>query len=52
VEVATNAELVLGAGKPYDSLLGVFWGTGIGGGIVLTASSGSVAVAPARSGTW
>jgi glucokinase len=35
VEVATNAELVLGAGKPYDSLLGVFWGTGIGGGIVL-----------------
>jgi glucokinase len=35
VEVATNAELILGAGKPYDSLLGVFWGTGIGGGIVL-----------------
>jgi glucokinase len=35
VEVATNAELVLGAGKPYDSLLGVFWGTGIGGGIIL-----------------
>jgi glucokinase len=35
VEVATNAEHVLGAGKPYDSLLGVFWGTGIGGGIVL-----------------
>jgi glucokinase len=35
VEVATNAELVLGAGKPYDCLLGVFWGTGIGGGIVI-----------------
>ena len=35
VEVATNAELMLGAGKPYDSLLGVFWGTGIGGGIIL-----------------
>jgi glucokinase len=35
VEVATNAELILGAGKPYDSLIGVFWGTGIGGGIVI-----------------
>ena len=22
-------------GKPYDSILGVFWGTGVGGGIVL-----------------
>jgi glucokinase len=35
VQVATNAEFELGAGKPYDSLLGVFWGTGVGGGIVL-----------------
>jgi glucokinase len=35
VEVATNAELVLGAGRPYASLLGVFWGTGVGGGIVI-----------------
>jgi len=35
VEVATNAELVLGAGRPYQSLLGVNWGTGVGGGIVI-----------------
>jgi glucokinase len=35
VQVATDAEFALGAGKPYDSILGVFWGTGVGGGIVL-----------------
>src|ERR1700734_2748592 len=35
VGVATNAEFVLGAGKPYQSLLGVFWGTGVGGGLIL-----------------
>ena len=35
VQLAAEAELHLGAGKPYSSLLGVFWGTGIGGGIVL-----------------
>jgi glucokinase len=35
VQVATDAELALGAGRPYESLLGVFWGTGVGGGIVL-----------------
>jgi glucokinase len=35
VDVATMAEFELGSGKPYDSLLGVFWGTGVGGGIVL-----------------
>jgi glucokinase len=35
VDVATNAEFRLGAGKPYDSLLGVFWGTGVGGGLIL-----------------
>jgi glucokinase len=35
VDVATNAEFKLGAGRPYDSLLGVFWGTGVGGGIIL-----------------
>jgi glucokinase len=35
VQVATDAEALLGAGKPYASLLGVFWGTGVGGGIVL-----------------
>jgi glucokinase len=35
VQVATDAEFALGAGRPYRSILGVFWGTGVGGGIVL-----------------
>jgi glucokinase len=35
VSVATWAEFELGAGKPYRSILGVFWGTGVGGGLVL-----------------
>lgn len=35
VQVATDAELRLGAGRPYSSLLGVFWGTGVGGGLIL-----------------
>jgi glucokinase len=35
VQVATEAEFRLGAGKPYDTILGVFWGTGVGGGLVL-----------------
>jgi glucokinase len=35
VQVATEGEFRLGAGRPYDSLLGVFWGTGVGGGVIL-----------------
>jgi glucokinase len=35
VSVATDAEFRLGAGKPYNSILGVFWGTGVGGGLIL-----------------
>ena len=35
VRVATEAEFHLGAGREYRSLLGVFWGTGVGGGIIL-----------------
>lgn len=35
VQVATDAEARLGAGRDHRSLLGVFWGTGVGGGIVL-----------------
>ena len=35
VQVATDAEFALGAGKPYKSLLGVMWGTGVGGGLIL-----------------
>jgi glucokinase len=36
VQVATDAEFALGSGQPYRSILGVFWGTGVGGGIVLS----------------
>jgi glucokinase len=35
VQVATSAEYKLGAGRLYSSLLGVFWGTGVGGGLIL-----------------
>jgi glucokinase len=35
VQVATDAELELGAGRPYESLIGVFWGTGVGAGLIL-----------------
>jgi glucokinase len=35
VQVATEAEFKLGAGREFQSLIGVFWGTGVGGGIVL-----------------
>jgi glucokinase len=35
VQVATAAEFELGIGKRYSSLLGLFWGTGVGGGLVL-----------------
>jgi glucokinase len=35
VQVATDSEFKLGAGRPYESLLGVFWGTGVGGGLIL-----------------
>jgi glucokinase len=35
VGVATRAELELGAGRGAQSLLGVFWGTGVGGALAL-----------------
>lgn len=35
VSVATKAEVELGAGRHHGSVLGVFWGTGVGGGVVL-----------------
>ena len=35
VQVATEAEFQLGAAREFSSLLGVFWGTGVGGGLVL-----------------
>jgi len=35
VQVAVDAEIHLGAGRSYNSLLGVFCGTGVGGGVVI-----------------
>lgn len=35
VQVGVMAESQLGAGRPYTSMLGVFCGTGVGGGIVV-----------------
>jgi glucokinase len=35
VGVAVDAEFHLGAGKPFGSLLGIWWGTGVGGGLIL-----------------
>ena len=35
MQVATDAEFKLGAGPRVRSLLGVFWGTGVGGGLIL-----------------
>lgn len=35
VQVGVNAEVRLGAGREYNSLLGVFCGTGVGGGVVI-----------------
>jgi glucokinase len=35
VQVAVEGEFALGAGREFSSLLGVWWGTGVGGGIVL-----------------
>jgi glucokinase len=35
VQVATDAEFALGAGRHFQSLIGVMWGTGVGGGLIL-----------------
>ena len=35
VQVAVEGEYSLGAGREFGSLLGVWWGTGVGGGIIL-----------------
>jgi len=39
VQVAVDGEHRLGIGRKYPSLLGVWWGTGVGGGIVLDGKS-------------
>jgi glucokinase len=35
VDLATDAEFQIGAARRFDTLLGVFWGTGVGGGLIL-----------------
>ena len=35
VDLATDAEFEIGAASKYDTLLGVFWGTGVGGGLIM-----------------
>jgi glucokinase len=35
VQVAVEGEYALGAGRQHESLLGVWWGTGVGGGLIL-----------------
>jgi glucokinase len=35
VDVAVQGEFELGAGKQFDTILGVWWGTGVGGGLIL-----------------
>ena len=35
VQVATMAEFELGSGQPFGSLIGLFWGTGVGGCSIL-----------------
>jgi glucokinase len=35
VSVAVQGEFELGAGKEFNSVLGVWWGTGVGGGLIL-----------------
>jgi glucokinase len=35
VTVAVQAEFELGAAKEFDTILGVWWGTGVGGGLIL-----------------
>jgi glucokinase len=35
VDMAVEAEFRLGAARPYSSFLGVWWGTGVGGALIL-----------------
>ncbi len=35
VSVAVKGEFELGAGKQFNTVLGVWWGTGVGGGLIL-----------------
>jgi glucokinase len=35
VDVAVRGEFELGAGRQFDTILGIWWGTGVGGGLIL-----------------
>jgi len=35
VQVAVQGEFELGAAKEFDTILGIWWGTGVGGGLIL-----------------
>jgi glucokinase len=35
VQVAVQGEFELGAGKDFNTILGIWWGTGVGGGLIL-----------------
>jgi glucokinase len=35
VQVAVEAEFELGAAQPYETIVGVWWGTGVGGGLII-----------------
>lgn len=57
VSVAVEAERRYGAGRTYRSFLGVFWGTGVGGGLVVDGrtlhgrgSAGEIGHVPAKVG--
>jgi glucokinase len=39
VSVAVQGEFELGAGKEFDTILGVWWGTGVGGGLILNGET-------------
>ena len=50
VDVAIRGEHALGAGRGHDALLGVWWGTGVGGGLVLGGDMWAGRGSPASSG--
>jgi glucokinase len=39
VSVAVQGEFELGAGKEFETVLGVWWGTGVGGGLILNGET-------------
>ena len=52
VTVGVHAEYVLGAAQSSNSLLGVWWGTGVGGGVVLDGKKWEGRGAAGELATW